>query len=58
MDQYAPAGKVGGGRYSEIGRPLAPVEFREARAIARDLGLSRLDVRESHSRLRRRLMVI
>ena len=58
MDQYYPAGKVEGGRFVEIGRHLAPAEFREAQAIACDLGLLRLDVREPHLRLRRRLMAV
>jgi putative pyruvate formate lyase activating enzyme len=43
MDQYRPAGKVAAGRFAEIGRALAPVEFAAARRIAADLGLWRLD---------------
>lgn len=43
MDQYRPAGKVRGGRYPEIDRPLSGREYREAVAIAREVGLRRLD---------------
>ncbi len=46
MDQYRPAGKVGGGRFSELDRRVSAAEYREARAYAQDLGL-RLDERES-----------
>jgi putative pyruvate formate lyase activating enzyme len=46
MEQYRPAGKVSGDRYAEIGRRLAPGEFAEARAIALDLGLVRMDERQ------------
>jgi putative pyruvate formate lyase activating enzyme len=42
MDQYYPAGKVGGGRYPELDRRITSREFGEARAIAEALGL-RLD---------------
>jgi putative pyruvate formate lyase activating enzyme len=45
MDQYYPAGKVSADHYPEIDRRLTSQEFREARAIARELGLRRLDVR-------------
>ncbi|MCZ6916273.1 MAG: radical SAM protein [Gemmatimonadetes bacterium] len=45
MDQYHPAGNVNGERHPEINRRLEPPEFREARAIARELGLHRLDER-------------
>jgi uncharacterized Fe-S radical SAM superfamily protein PflX len=45
MDQYRPAGKVNAARYAEINRPLIPREFTGARAMARDLGLTRLDER-------------
>ena len=45
MAQYYPAGKVdGGGKYAEIDRRVSGGEFRQALAIARDLGL-RLDPR-------------
>ncbi len=43
MDQYRPAGHVGGGKYPEIDRRLSTREFRAAIAMARDLGLERLD---------------
>jgi putative pyruvate formate lyase activating enzyme len=52
MDQYVPSGKVGGGRYAEIDRPLTPEEFREARAMAAELGLRNLDRRRPHRKLR------
>jgi putative pyruvate formate lyase activating enzyme len=45
MDQYRPAGAVGPRRHAEINRRLASAEFREARHIARELGLRRLDER-------------
>lgn len=51
MDQYYPAGKVSAEHCPEINRRLAPEEFAEARAIARQLGLRRLDVRRPHPRL-------
>lgn len=43
MDQYRPAGKVGGGAYPDVDRRLSGREFREAVAMARSLGLERLD---------------
>ncbi|MFW6205889.1 MAG: radical SAM protein [Gemmatimonadota bacterium] len=43
MDQYRPAGRVGGGAYPDIDRRLTAPEFREAVALAQELGLSRLD---------------
>ncbi len=45
MDQYYPAGKVGAEHYPEINRRVSSREFDAARAIARELGLRRLDVR-------------
>jgi putative pyruvate formate lyase activating enzyme len=45
MGQYRPAWKVSAERYAEINRPLTSREFAEARAVARDLGLTRLDER-------------
>jgi putative pyruvate formate lyase activating enzyme len=50
MDQYYPAGKVGAEHHPEINRRLTSREFGEARAIARDLGLRRLDARRPHAR--------
>jgi len=44
MDQYHPAGKVSGNKYSEINRRITSAEFREAREIGSQLGL-RLDSR-------------
>jgi putative pyruvate formate lyase activating enzyme len=55
MDQYYPAGSVGGGRFVEIDRRLRTAEFAEAEAIARRLGLRNLDERRPHARLRARL---
>jgi uncharacterized Fe-S radical SAM superfamily protein PflX len=55
MDQYYPAGKVGTAQYSELNRRLTSREFGEARAIARDLGFRRLDVRRPHPELARRI---
>jgi putative pyruvate formate lyase activating enzyme len=43
MDQYRPTAKVHGGPYPEIDRPLDREEFREAVAMARVLGLRRLE---------------
>ncbi len=53
MNQYYPAGKVGGERFPEINRSLSAVEFAEAQNLARELGLSRLDERRPHRRLLR-----
>ena len=53
MDQYYPAGKVNSTSYPEINRRLSCSEFHEARQIAGELGLQRLDVRR-HPALRRR----
>ncbi len=54
MDQYYPAGKVNAQTFPEINRRLTPDEFRQARQMARDLGLRRLDERRPHPRLLRR----
>ena len=48
MDQYRPAGKVGSEKYPELNRRLTSAEFCEARRMAADLGLRRLDERHSH----------
>lgn len=45
MAQYRPAGRVGQGRYPEIGRALEPLEYGAALVLARDAGLTRLDRR-------------
>jgi putative pyruvate formate lyase activating enzyme len=45
MDQYRPAGRVGGGRFAEIDRGLTSEEYREAVRMADELGLRRLDRR-------------
>lgn len=45
MDQYYPAGKVSAEQYPELNRRVTSHEFREAREIARALGLRRLDAR-------------
>ncbi len=55
MDQYYPAGKVSATQYPELNRRLTSREFAEARAIARELGLRRLDVRRPHPELARRI---
>ncbi|HLA88850.1 MAG TPA: radical SAM protein [Gemmatimonadaceae bacterium] len=47
MNQYHPAGRVGGEHYPEINRRLSVAEFTEARRIAEALGLCRLDGRRS-----------
>ncbi|HWP36261.1 MAG TPA: radical SAM protein [Gemmatimonadales bacterium] len=57
MDQYYPAGTVTETTYPEIHRRLSTREFAEARQIARDVGLRRLDERQPHPRLVRRLVV-
>jgi len=44
MDQYRPAGKVGGGRFEEIDRAVRGSEMAQARRLAVSLGL-RLDQR-------------
>jgi putative pyruvate formate lyase activating enzyme len=51
MDQYRPAGKVSGEKFAEIDRAVSSAEFREARRIAADLGLRRLDERRPSARL-------
>jgi len=45
MDQYYPAGKVEQGKFPELERRLTSLEFARARAMARELGLRRLDGR-------------
>jgi putative pyruvate formate lyase activating enzyme len=56
MDQYYPAGKVSAAQYPELNRRLTSREFDEARAMARELGLRRLDERRPHPRLARRIV--
>lgn len=51
MDQYRPAGRVSREQYAEINRRVTPAEFRDARRMAADLGLRRLDERRPHPRL-------
>jgi putative pyruvate formate lyase activating enzyme len=48
MDQYYPAGKVSAAQYPELNRRLSSREFDEARAVARELGLRKLDERRPH----------
>jgi len=55
MDQYYPAGKVNADHHPEINRRLTSQEFTDARAIARELGLRRLDARRPHPRLAERV---
>lgn len=45
MDQYRPAGVVGGEKFSEINRPVTREEYRLAREMAHEAGLTRLDAR-------------
>jgi putative pyruvate formate lyase activating enzyme len=45
MNQYRPAGRVQADRHAEINRLLAQDEFREAQDWARQIGLTRVDVR-------------
>jgi putative pyruvate formate lyase activating enzyme len=52
MDQYYPAGLVGGDKYSDINRRVTQDEFQTARQIALDLGL-RLDERRPLHGIRR-----
>ncbi len=54
MDQYHPAGKVGGGEYASIDRRITSLEFRQAERIAVEVGLERLDRRRPHPRLANR----
>jgi putative pyruvate formate lyase activating enzyme len=56
MDQYYPAGKVSAAQHPELNRRLSSREFDEARAVARELGLRRLDERRPHPRLARRIV--
>ncbi len=58
MDQYRPDGAVGPERYPELNRTLTGGELREARNMARELGLRNLDERRPHRRLRARLGVL
>ena len=51
MDQYGPAGKVGGEKYPELDRHTLPDEMREARQIASEEGVRRLDRRRPHPEL-------
>jgi len=57
MGQYRPAGRVTVERFPEIARRPSSAELREAREVARDLGLHRLDDRRPHPRLVRRMAV-
>ena len=56
MDQYYPAGKVSAAQFPELNRRLTSREFDEACAIARELGLQRLDECRPHPRLARRIV--
>jgi len=48
MDQYGPAGKVGGHKYPELGRRVTPREMGEAKRLAIQEGVRRLDKRRPH----------
>ena len=50
MDQYYPAGKVSGEKYSEINRHISGEELRQAYEHARESGLARFDQRWRQSR--------
>jgi putative pyruvate formate lyase activating enzyme len=54
MEQYSPSGKVDAEHHPEIDRRLSSTEFEEARTIARDVGLTRLDKRRTYIRLANR----
>jgi putative pyruvate formate lyase activating enzyme len=58
MDQYYPAGKVSEASFPELNRRLTSAEFAEARRIAADLGLRRLDRRRPHPHLAARLVFV
>jgi len=45
----SPAGKVGAEHYPEINRRLTSQEFAEARTVAQEFGLRRLDARQPHA---------
>jgi putative pyruvate formate lyase activating enzyme len=45
LSQYRPGGVVGRDRYPELNRPLHPEEQTQARSVAREAGLTRLDGR-------------
>jgi putative pyruvate formate lyase activating enzyme len=57
MDQYHPAGRVvrEPGRYPTLERCITEGEHRTALRLAREVGLRRIDVRDPHPLLRRRL---
>ena len=48
MAQYRPAGKVNRRDYGEIGRSITLKEFQQALSVAKAVGLTRLDSRQSH----------
>ena len=50
MDQYYPAGKVSGEKYSEINRHISSWELKQAYELAREAGLHRFDRRWRQSR--------
>ena len=52
MDQYHPSGRVGEGRYVELGRRLTVEEWKRARCLALELGFRRLDERGTVSEAR------
>jgi putative pyruvate formate lyase activating enzyme len=60
MDQYTPDGAVvrEPEKYKQLARPTTPHEHRRALALARDIGLARIDERRPHARLRARLPVL
>jgi putative pyruvate formate lyase activating enzyme len=59
MDQYHPDGAVlRDARYAELARPTSAAEHRAALEHARAAGLTRIDERRPHPRLRPRLRVL
>jgi putative pyruvate formate lyase activating enzyme len=59
MDQYHPAGRVAEepDRYPHLARALSEGEFRSALALAKAAGLTRIDARRPHPKLRHRLVL-
>jgi putative pyruvate formate lyase activating enzyme len=52
MNQYGPAGKVGGHKYPELQRKVSSKEIARARNIAFEEGITRLDRRRPHPQLK------
>jgi putative pyruvate formate lyase activating enzyme len=52
IHHYPPAGKVHASWFGEINRRVTPAELRQAREIAHEVGLTRLDERSTQGQLR------